>query len=96
MRLYSVSLNIPLLSAMAETVMPESLIFSLSKSTFATVISPPFRELYSLYHSCEFVSTLFHNFVELFYTSCYYMVTQISERSPAYARLIQKHKAKAS
>nr|DAV63665.1 MAG TPA: hypothetical protein [Caudoviricetes sp.] len=62
----------PDLSAIAVTVMPELLIFSLSSSTFATFLSPPFRELNSLYHQCEFMSTLFNNFVELFYTKCYY------------------------
>nr|DAH12897.1 MAG TPA: hypothetical protein [Caudoviricetes sp.]DAP33824.1 MAG TPA: hypothetical protein [Caudoviricetes sp.] len=54
----------PDLSAIADTVIPDSLIFFLSSSTFATVLSPPFRELHSLYHCCEFVSTLFNNFVE--------------------------------
>lgn len=32
-------------------------------------------ELYSLYHLCEFLSTFFNNFVELFYTTCYYDYT---------------------
>nr|DAG33697.1 MAG TPA: hypothetical protein [Caudoviricetes sp.] len=67
--MYSVSLKIPDLSAIAETVIPDSLIFSLSSSTFATTLSPPFRELNSLYHRREFMSTLFNNFVELFYTT---------------------------
>ena len=66
----------PDLSAIAETVMPDSLIFSLSSSTFATIPSLPSCEPNSLYHRCEFMSTLFHNFVELFYTSWYYVLTE--------------------
>lgn len=58
----------PDLSAIADTVIPESLIFFLSSSTFATFKSLPFSEPNSLYHQCELMSTLFNKFVELFYT----------------------------